>query len=308
MPDIKKHPIICFGEILWDILPEQEVPGGAPMNVAFHLNQLGNATALFTRVGIDNRGKALLKILHEKKVDTGFIQLDYTVPTGIVHANRNQYGEMTYEIVAPAAWDHLEFDPDMEGVTKQAPYFVFGSLINRHKDARETLHQLLEIAPVKVFDINLRHPFYKKNMLSELLQKADIVKMNIHEVELVTGWFGKYKTTEDRMQFIQDQFKIPVVIVTKGEKGAVVNYRGEWYQETGYTVTVQDSIGSGDAFLAAFLSEIAANKTPDIALRYAGALGALVASRTGGWPPYNVEEIDSLIHQQIAALKKPEKR
>ena len=65
MPASINKPIICFGEILWDILPEREVPGGAPMNVAYHLNQLGHATALFTRVGIDDRGKALLKILHK---------------------------------------------------------------------------------------------------------------------------------------------------------------------------------------------------------------------------------------------------
>lgn len=294
MSAISNKPIICFGEILWDILPEQEVPGGAPMNVAYHLNQLGNATTLFTRVGIDDRGKTLLKILHDKKIDTGFIQLDYQVPTGIVHANRNQFGEMTYDIVAPAAWDHIEFDPDMEDVTKEAPYFVFGSLINRHKDAKGTLMQLLEMAPVKVFDINLRHPFYKKNMLSDLLQKADMVKMNIHEVELVTGWFGKYKSTEDRIQFLQDQFKIPVVIVTKGEKGAMVNYSGKWFNESGYSVTVADAIGSGDAFLAAFLSEMAANKTPDVALKHASALGALVASRVGGWPAYDVSEIEML--------------
>ena len=274
MPASINKPIICFGEILWDILPEQEVPGGAPMNVAYHLNQLGHATALFTRVGIDDRGKALLKILHDKKIDTGFIQLDYQVPTGIVHANRNQYGEMTYEIVAPAAWDHIEFDPDMEVVTHEAPYFVFGSLINRHEDAKATLMQLLEMAQVKVFDINLRHPFYKKNMLSALLKKADIVKMNIHEVELVTGWFGKYKNTEE---------------------GAVVNYHGKWYNELGYSITVADSIGSGDAFLAAFLSEMASNKTPDAALKYASALGALVASRVGGWPAYQLEEIDVLM-------------
>lgn len=294
MSAISTKPIICFGEILWDILPEQEVPGGAPMNVAYHLNQLGNATALFTRVGIDDRGKALLKILHDKKIDTGFIQLDYQVPTGIVHANRNQFGEMTYEIVAPAAWDHIEFDQDMEDVTQEAPYFVFGSLINRHKDAKTTLMQLLEMAPVKVFDINLRHPFYKKNMLSDLLQKADMVKMNIHEVELVTGWFGKYKSTEDRMHFLQDQFNIPVVIVTKGEKGALANYHGKWFRESGYSVTVADAIGSGDAFLAAFLSEMAANKTPDVALKHASALGALVASRVGGWPAYHVSEIELL--------------
>jgi fructokinase len=295
MPAATNKPIICFGEILWDILPEQEVPGGAPMNVAYHLNQLGHATALFTKVGIDERGKALLKILHEKKIDTGFIQVDYQLPTGIVHANRNQYGEMTYKIVSPAAWDHIEFDPDMETVTKEAPYFVFGSLINRHKDSKATLMQLLEIAPVKVFDINLRYPFYKKNMLSDLLKKSDIVKLNIHEVELVTGWFGKFKTTEDRMQFLQDQFNIPVVIVTKGELGASLNYHGTWFKKAGYRVTIADAIGSGDAFLAAFLSEIALNKTPDSALQYASALGALVASHVGGWPTYQLEEIDALM-------------
>ena len=55
--------IVCFGEMLWDILPEKELPGGAPMNVAYHLRKLGEAVSLVSRVGNDARGRALLDML-----------------------------------------------------------------------------------------------------------------------------------------------------------------------------------------------------------------------------------------------------
>ena len=43
--------------------PTGAVPGGAPMNVAYHLQKLGINPALITRVGIDEHGKQLLDLL-----------------------------------------------------------------------------------------------------------------------------------------------------------------------------------------------------------------------------------------------------
>jgi fructokinase len=290
------HKVVCFGEILWDILPTGAVPGGAPMNVAYHLHKLGINPKLITRIGIDKRGKQLLGLLHDYNIDTDLIQLDYDVPTGIVNAAPNAHGEMQYDIVSPAAWDFIALDAATQKIVKEADYFIFGSLITRNKTSRDTLFQLLEVAQKKVLDINLRPPHFNRDLVEQLLRKADILKMNVAELELVTGWFADYKNIKERIAVIQDKFQIPNVIVTMGADGAVINMNGKAYSHPGYIVNVADTVGSGDSFLAAFLFELFDNKSPEEALTFASALGAFIASKIGAWPPYDRSQIDSFIN------------
>ena len=287
--------IVCFGEILWDLLPDKELPGGAPMNVAYHLHKLGENPVLVTRIGIDERGQKLLHILNAQGINTGYIQTDNDTPTGIVHAEANEHGEMKYDIVKPAAWDYIQPDVTTEQLAKDAGYFVFGSLSTRAKASKETLFRFLEMAKSKVLDINLRAPFFNQRIVGELLHKTDVVKMNLAELELITGWFAEYKNNEDRMQLIQDRFNIRSVIVTMGGDGAVVNFQGKYYTHPGFKVTVADTIGSGDAFLAGFLNKILNGEAPEHVLTFASALGALVTSKSGGWPDYTIGEIEKII-------------
>lgn len=299
MPDTKK--IVCFGEILWDILPAGAVPGGAPMNVAYHLRKLGLNPGIVTRVGIDDRGKKLIDLLNENGITTDHIQLDYDIPTGIVNATANAHGEMQYDIVAPAAWDFIALDDATLDLVKEAGYFIFGSLVNRNTISRNTLFTLLETAQQKVLDINLRPPHFDRRLVEDLLRHADVVKMNIAELELITGWFASYKNITDRIGAIQDRFRIPGIIVTMGGDGAIVEIAGERYRHNGYVVDVADTIGSGDAFLAAFIFKQLNNEGPAASLAFASALGALVASKTGGWPAYEINDIQTLAASQNAA-------
>lgn len=300
MTDAKK--IVCFGEILWDILPAGAVPGGAPMNVAYHLRKLGLDPGIVTRVGIDDRGKKLIALLNENGITTDHIQLDYDIPTGIVNAAANEHGEMQYDIVAPAAWDFIALDDDTIELVKEASHFIFGSLVNRNSTSRNTLFTLLETAQQKVLDINLRPPHFNRYLVEDLLTRANTVKMNIAELELITGWFTTYKDITDRIAIIQDRFKIPRIIVTMGGNGAMVNIEGKLYQHPGYVVDVADTIGSGDSFLAAFLFKQLNNVDPKEALAFASALGALVASKTGGWPAYEINDIQKLAASRSASL------
>lgn len=300
MPDTKK--VVCFGEILWDILPAGAVPGGAPMNVAYHLRKLGLNPGIVTRVGIDDRGKKLIDLLNEHGISTDHIQLDYDIPTGIVNAAANAHGEMQYDIVAPAAWDFIALDDATLELVKEASHFIFGSLVNRNAVSRNTLFSLLEAAQQKVLDINLRPPHFDRRLVEDLLRHADMVKMNIAELELITGWFASYKNVTDRIGVIQDRFKIPSIIVTMGGDGAIVDIAGERYKHNGYVVEVADTIGSGDAFLAAFIFKQLNNDGPAASLAFASALGALVASKTGGWPAYEINDILNLAASQNAAL------
>ena len=296
--------VVIFGEILWDVLPTGAKPGGAPMNVAYHLHKLGQKPALISRIGLDDYGRDLLEFLKSHGLDISHVQLDGTHGTGIVPAAPNEHGEMQYDIVKNVAWDHIGRKQEDIAMVKQAGHFVFGSLAARSRRSKNTLFQLLENANTKVLDINLRPPHYNKRIISELLEKADIIKMNQAELEMITGWYSDFKNVEERMAVIQDRFHIETLIVTLGGDGAVLNVNGHVYKHPGFKVELADTVGAGDSFLAAIISQIIDKADPAKALEFASALGGLVASKTGGCPAYEIKDIVEMVHPTALASAK----
>ena len=293
---VSGYNVVCYGEVLWDILLTGPLPGGAPMNVAFHLKKLGMNPTLITRVGYDNYGKDLVDMLSNDGVAVKY-EVDTVYPTGLVYANVGDNHEMAYDIVYPSAWDFIEGKPEYADIVSEAEYFVFGSLTSRSDVSRETLYRLLKVAKTKVFDINLRTPHFEPGKLEFLLHQTDLLKMNRSELELVTDWFNQKGSTLDRIQFMQDHFSINQIIVTNGEEGAIVNDHGKIYEHPGYAVSVQDTIGSGDSFLAGFLSRLLKGEDTQKALDFATGLGAFVATQAGGTPDYSENEIWKLIEK-----------
>lgn len=295
MQPLSPHQVVCFGEVLWDILPSGPLPGGAPMNVAYHLKKLGLNPALITQVGHDRYGNDLVNILTSCGVATDYFFVDDAHATGLVYANVNDRHEVVYDIVYPSAWDFIEWNDAFIPLLQQAAYFVFGSLAARHKVSQNTLMQLLEVANIKVLDINLRPPHFQPQLIEQLLHKADMLKMNNAELELVANWFGSYATMEERIKLVQDRFSIDTIIVTMGGEGAMVNDKGKLYRHPGFKVIVSDTIGSGDAFLAGFLYQLLSGARVEEALNFASAIGAFIATQPGACPLYDVSQVNQLM-------------
>jgi fructokinase len=184
----------------------------------------------------------------------------------------------------------------LEKLVAAARYFVFGSLAARETVSRQTLFQLLESAGTKVFDINLRAPHYTKDVLETLLHQCTILKINEEELQLVTGWYGNLKKLEEQMALLQDRFRIDTIVTTRGSAGAVLLTGGNTYTHAGYKVVVKDTVGSGDAFLAALLSQLHSGAEATAALRFANELGAYIASKEGACPPYDIDEVREKIN------------
>jgi fructokinase len=295
------HRVICFGEVLWDILPSGAVPGGAPMNVTYHLQKLGKQPALITRVGRDEKGKELAAIFSEHGVCTDFFQVDDEHETGKVFAQPKENNEMVYDIVQPVAWDFIEWKDAYSSLAANADYFVFGSLAARNRDSKNTLLQLLEAAKNKVLDINLRAPHYDRRLVEELLGKTDFVKLNLAELELIAGWFSNHTEFGDRIKSIADRFRLSNIVVTMGGDGAAFYRSGNLYDHPGFSVEVKDTVGSGDAFLAGLLSKLMEHAVPQDALEFANGLGAFIATKTGACPQYRTEEVIELIKGKKSA-------
>jgi fructokinase len=296
------HQVVCFGEALWHILPTGAAPGGAPMNVAYHLHKQKKNPAVITRIGIDNKGQQLMNIFSGRGVCTDFFQVDNKYETGKVFANPNEYNELVYDIVKPAAWDFIGWDDAFTELISNADFFVFGSLAARNKVSKDTLFQLLETAKNKVLDINLRAPHYSRRIVEQLLQKANFVKMNLAELELITGWFSNYTSMEDRLQSIADKFKLSNMVVTMGGNGSLLLMNGKITRHPGFKVAVVDTVGSSDAFLAGLLSQLLDNADSETSLEFASGLGAFIATQTGACSGYEVEEIKELIQHNIVKI------
>jgi len=284
-----KFNVVTFGEVLWDILPSGTVPGGAPMNVAFHLRQLGQNSTIITRIGNDEMGLSLKKYFSDLGVDTHYFQVDNQYETGKVFAKLMPGNEVNYNIVSPSAWDFISSDEQLIDLVKQSGYFVYGSLASRSAMSKKTLFQLLENASVKILDLNLRKPHYDKQILEELIQTATILKLNESELELITGWFSNYSGIEERVKVIADRFGIEHIVVTLGGDGAYMWMNNQSWWHKGYKVKVEDTIGSGDAFLAGLIHQIIKKEAPNDMLDFACKIGAFVATQKGACPQINLE-------------------
>jgi len=287
MDNTGRHQVVCFGEVLFDIFPSGAVPGGAPMNVAYHLHKQRKNPAIITKIGIDDEGQQLVNFFSSRGLCTEYFQVDYVYETGKVYARLNDHNEAVYDIVMPVAWDYIQWEDGLKQVVEEATFFVFGSLAARNRVSRDTLFRCLEIAKTKVLDINLRAPHFSKRTVEELMRKTDLLKLNVAELELITGWFSDYESVEDRMKFIGDKFSLTGVAVTMGGDGAVLYMDGAFVRHEGISVDVVDTVGCGDAFLAGLLSKLTEDATPEEALAYASRLGALIATQRGACPEYD---------------------
>lgn len=301
--DLKIKTVVCYGEVLWDIFPTLTKPGGAPMNVAYHLRKFGIDSRMISRVGADNLGDQLNSLLKGWQIPADYCQPDSDHATGQVLATVLPGNEMCYTIQESAAWDFIEWNEAQAEVVRNADAFVFGSLVTRNTTSRETLYRLIEEAKFKVFDINLRPPFYSQEILEYLLEKCDLLKLNENELAMLSKWYpAGCEKEESCVRFLQNKFNIGEVIVTKGCEGATYYTQTESCSLPAYLVTVKDTVGSGDSFLAAFLAKKIQGAKPAEGMKYATALGAFVASHEGACPSYNVEQLDEFIQQKELEL------
>ncbi|QNK63705.1 carbohydrate kinase [Pedobacter sp. PAMC26386] len=296
----KKPLIICYGEILWDNLPGGRMAGGAPMNVAYHLNRVGAESKLISKVGEDKAGAELVSFCSQIGLPTELIQFDEPHATGEVIGKVMDNHEMVYDILPNVAWDFIEFNPSHSLQAGTADAFVFGSLAARSSVSRETLLQILSSAKYKVFDVNLRPPHYSKEVLQLLLSKTDLLKLNSDELTLLNDWFYKAGAAEsDSILYLQQTFNIAEVILTKGDQGASYHTLTQADYGNAYPVTVADTVGAGDSFLAAFLYKKLIGEAVTVALDYALAMGSFIASKIGACPAYTTADLEKFIKQQL---------
>lgn len=288
--------IACFGEVLFDVFPTHRKIGGAPLNVGLRMASLGIETQIISRIGRDNIGEEILDFVKNNGVSIESIQIDDTFATGEVMVKLNEKGSASYTINYPVAWDKIEATGEVQNIVANADAFIFGSLACRDNTSYQSLLTLLNSAIYTVFDVNLRAPFYTKELLLDLMIKADFIKFNDDELYEISEYLGSpFHSLEQSIQFIAKTTNTKHICITKGSHGAVLLYDNQLFYNSGYKITVADTVGAGDSFLAGLLTQLLTGTSPQKAIDFACALGALVAQEEGANPKISAKAISEFM-------------
>jgi len=281
--------ILAFGELLWDMLPQATVLGGAPFNFAYRVHALGNRAWMISRLGRDKLGQLAWQKTIELGLDTTLLQWDEHHSTGTVDVRFDQQQNPDYVINPDVAYDYIEWNPSLAQAAAQADCLCFGSLVQRSTITRKTLARLLHAAPqaLKFFDINLRKNCYDENSIDFSLQQAHILKLNEDEAYQLAQMLGLgWKSLPDFCAAMLKKCSLRFVLVTLGEKGAFAMAKdGNAYYTPGYQVTLADPCGAGDAFSAGFLHQLLQQASLADACEFGNLLGAMVATQQGATVP-----------------------
>jgi len=288
------HLILGIGELLWDVLPEGPRLGGAPANFTVMAGRLGNHAAILSRIGRDDLGRKAVERLDPLPADTSHLQIDPVHETGRVTVAFED-GQPHYTIHQPAAWDFAELSDEWVNLAERADAICFGSLAQRCLESRQTIQTLAAQTSsdcIRVFDVNLRTPFYSGEVIQESLELATVMKMNDAEVPQVMNLLGlpagegtEAEQLRHGAERLLDEFPmLNMVAITRGGHGSLLVTREEWNEHPGIPTQVADTIGAGDAFTAALTHYML--RGADLAtLNEAGnRWGGWVASQSGAMP------------------------
>jgi len=280
----ERRPLV-FGEVLFDVMPDgTRVLGGAPFNVAWHLEAFGLRPLMITRIGIDGPGDEVLEAMASWGMDVSGVQRDDSYPTGQVQVDLKN-GEPTFHILADQAYDHIEGDSVMRSAAAESLSLLYhGSLIARGDVSRSALSGITKGTDLPVFvDVNLRDPWWKRDDVVAAVRHARWVKLNQVELDLLADG-----TDVAAAEAFRVGHGLEAVIVTRGSRGAVVvGGDGIFEAAPPAEVRVVDTVGAGDAFSAMIILGLTRDWPPamalDRALDFAAAMctvpGATVRDR-----------------------------
>ena len=249
--DGTQQPAI-FGEVLYDVFDDEHtVLGGAPFNVAWHLQGFGLSPSFISRIGRDAHGENIIKTMQAWGMNQDGIQFDKEHATGTVSVSITK-GQPSYDIVADVAYDHLKpVAVEQLMHTDKLPILYHGSLIARTKQTHDVLSALREKAASIFVDINLRDPWWDHELIFSLIEGATWLKVNDEELALLMSIDNHFIGLENAAINLLSRYALEGIIVTRGEQGALfVSTNGVFHAKPVMVSNIQDTVGAGDAYSA----------------------------------------------------------
>ena len=284
--------VLSFGEGLWDIYPDSEHLGGAPLNFAAHFKKCGGESSIITAVGADALGKKTFDEIEKLGIITKYVTYSEK-ETGKCLVTLDENLIPTYNLLDHVAYDCIkvpEFGTDFFDV------LYFGTLSLRNENNRAVLKQIIsENNFDEIFvDVNIRAPYYCNDTIRFALESATIIKISEEELPTVMGLVSESTpSVKESALIIGKEFpKIKMVIITKGDKGSFVYDRinEKSYECASQQVKLVSTVGAGDSFSAAFLAKYLKTKDIEKSLDFSTKISGYVVSCKGAIPDYDVKD------------------
>ncbi|MEO6326623.1 MAG: PfkB family carbohydrate kinase [Thermoanaerobaculia bacterium] len=282
------RPLI-FGETLVDELPSGPRPGGAPLNVARHLQAFGARPLLVTRIGADSAGESLFAAMRRWRLDTSGVQTDSILPTGRAVVTLAA-GSATFEIPAPAAFDAIDADSAARAASAgETRTIVYGTLAIREPTSRMALAAILESAPgaERVVDLNLRPPWDSRVLASLALDLGDVARLSTDELRAVSMVSRRAEDSESLARRLLKRRVLRSVIVTSGASGSFrIDADGGLTRVEGSPISgaFVDSVGAGDAFTAVCVLGLLRGWQQKVSMAFADAFARAICTVAGALP------------------------
>ncbi len=295
------YRFVAFGEVLWDLLPSGRVLGGAPFNFAYRVASLGDRGVMVSRLGEDDLGREALAAMKALGMEATCIQRDARHPTGTVPVTLDAAGTPVFTIARDAAYDFIEPAAEAEAAVADADCLCFGTLIQRSPASARTLAAHLERfqGKLRLLDLNLRKDCWTPASVRSSIDRADVLKLNDEEAATIAPLYGLEGLPLSAFPVaLLGRTRLSNVVVTLGPRGAfAVSGSGEAVYEPAYAVEVVDTVGSGDAFTAAFAHGLLAGWPLACSVGFGNALGACVARQRGATGQVTHAEVERLVRE-----------
>ena len=294
---------LAFGEILWDVIDGKGYIGGAPFNLAAHMAQMGMNSFMISALGNDKLGIEAYGILDKFNISKDYISVLKEYSTGTVDVVLDDSGIPDYVINENTAWDNIKLEETLlkKIASEKWDVFCFGTLAQRTANNEKLLKKIFNtINSTHIFyDVNIRQNYYDFDCIDFSLKNSTIVKINDDESILLSKMiFNKVMSEEEFAFALTEKYKLDLVCVTRGGKGAAVLCNGEFTGIEALIINVADTVGAGDSFSAGLLTAYLNGAEPKKAVELANRIGGYVASNNGAIPEYS-EELKNIIKEYI---------
>jgi fructokinase len=311
--------LISIGEILIDFVPQERnkklkdilaferVAGGAPANVAACVSKLGKDAYVLSKLGKDAFGEHLLDVLNSVGVHTSQIKRTSKANTGLAFVSLDETGNRDFSFYRNPSSDMLleasEIDENLFD-SGDILHFCSVDLIDApvKKAHEKAIEYALKHDVLISFDPNVRKPLWDdleayKETINTFIPFAHILKVSDEELDFITGETDIKKALP---QLLVGNVK--VVLYTKGPDGAEAYTKTSSFDHEGFTVTVSDTTGSGDAFIGGVLYKLLEEEKTILDLEnldfeqilaFGNAVGAFTAQGKGAIPSMpNLKEVN----------------
>ena len=290
-----KKKILSIGEIIWDIFPDKQVIGGAPLNFAAHSSLCGAESSLLSAIGNDTLGEDALKALNDFGVSTKYVKR-VDQPTGQCIVTLDENAIPSYKVLREVAYDNIVItDEDIVNINEEKyDALYFGTLIQREPVSRKAVRDVVNNCTFKdiICDVNLRPNCYDEDSVEFCLKNATIIKVSIEEEPILRS-FGGYDPCSDCVGDISRALcnhygNLKIVILTLGKAGS---YAYDVRDDKEYTQcsigdTVVSTVGAGDSFVAAWLTCFLDGRSIEACMKKAAEISGLVVAHIEAVPKY----------------------